>query len=73
MFLSPEVQPMGGGSDLPPPRANEYARKKSMGENSVNFIYNMYQLRRKPFSMIKKRMVPELPLSQNERIFFSNS
>ena len=29
--------PGGGGADLPPPRANAYTCKKSMGGNSHNF------------------------------------
>ena len=44
------------GADLPPLRANAHTRKKSMGGNSDNFcmFLNVYQVRYKPFFMVKK-------------------
>ena len=42
MFLLNPISPSPGGAELPPPRANAYTRKKSMGGNSDNFIPNVY-------------------------------
>ena len=48
------LDPEGGGRSAPS-RANVNTRKKSMGGNSDNFcmFLNVYQVRYKPFFMVK--------------------